>query len=58
MLAKNMSSDTEDATPEMDEGWWASVLADEEAYAAPPKLLASKSTPGSSLWTGNESKTF
>jgi len=46
MLAKNMSSDTEDATPEMDEGWWASVLADEEAYAAPPKLLASKSTPG------------
>jgi len=46
MIAKNMYSDTEDATPEMDEGWWASVLADEEAYAAPPKLLASKSTPG------------
>jgi small subunit ribosomal protein S1 len=32
----------EDNSPDMDEGWWASVLADEEAYAAPQKNISSK----------------
>jgi small subunit ribosomal protein S1 len=37
----------EEKTPDMDEGWWASVLADEEAYASPQKSMPSKA--GSSV---------
>ncbi len=42
MLSKRSVSDMEDNSPDMDEGWWASVLADEEAYAAPQKNISSK----------------
>lgn len=42
MLSKRGISDMSDSAPEMDEGWWASVLADEEAYAAPQKLPISR----------------
>jgi small subunit ribosomal protein S1 len=45
MLSKRMISDTGNNTPEMDEGWWASVLADEEAFASPQKSLLPKPTP-------------
>lgn len=47
MLSKRYSTDTGDEKPEIDEGWWASVLADEEAYAAPQKASSAKTnTPG------------
>lgn len=47
MLSKRYSTDTGDEAPEIDEGWWASVLADEEAYAAPQKASSAKATtPG------------
>jgi small subunit ribosomal protein S1 len=42
MLSKRFASNMEDESPGLDEGWWASVLADEEAYAAPQKNAASK----------------
>ncbi len=42
MLSKRSVSDMEDNSPDMDEGWWASVLADEEAYATPQKNISSK----------------
>lgn len=44
MLSKRFISNTGDQASEIDEGWWASVLADEEAFAAPQKPLASKQT--------------
>ncbi len=50
MLSKQFMSNLGDETPEIDEGWWASVLADEEAYASPQKTSAPK-TPASSLVT-------
>jgi small subunit ribosomal protein S1 len=37
MLSKHTVSTPGDKSPEIDEGWWASVLADEEAYATPQK---------------------
>lgn len=42
MLSKRFTSNVEDDTPGLDEGWWASVLADEEAFAAPQKSAAAK----------------
>lgn len=47
MLSKRFISDVGDDPSDIDEGWWASVLADEEAYAAPAKAASSKVTsPG------------
>lgn len=43
MLSKKFISNNGEETPNLDEGWWASVLADEEAYAAPSKNAAAKS---------------
>jgi small subunit ribosomal protein S1 len=52
MLSKrfvsNVDNDSSD-TPGIDEGWWASVLADEEAYAASQKSAAAPKTTSSSL---------
>jgi small subunit ribosomal protein S1 len=45
MLSKRYMSKLGDDTPEIDEGWWASVLADEEAYASSQKPAGPKSTP-------------
>ncbi len=45
MLSKRMISETDNNRQDMDEGWWASVLADEEAYASPQKSLMPKPTP-------------
>lgn len=42
MLSKRFVSNLDDDTPDIDEGWWASVLADEEAYASPQKQSAPK----------------
>ncbi len=47
MLSKRFVSDIGDNKPDMDEGWWASVLADEEAYAASQKSTLPKATPSS-----------
>jgi small subunit ribosomal protein S1 len=44
MLSKRSVSNLDENTPDMDEGWWASILADEEAYAAPQKASSSKQT--------------
>jgi len=47
MLSKRYISDVGDDSNDLDEGWWASVLADEEAFAAPQKPASSKSpSPG------------
>lgn len=43
MLSKKFISNNGEEVPNLDEGWWASVLADEEAYAAPSKNVAAKS---------------
>lgn len=43
MLSKRFVSNVEDQAPGIDEGWWAAVLADEEAYAAPQKNISAKS---------------
>lgn len=48
MLSKRFVSDLENKTPEIDEGWWASVLADEEAFAGSQKQAAPK-TPTTGL---------
>lgn len=48
MLSKRFVSNLENKKPDIDEGWWASVLADEEAYAGPQKQAAPK-TPASGL---------
>lgn len=45
MLSKRFMSDVGENKPDMDEGWWASVLADEEAYAASQKAAQPKATP-------------
>ncbi len=45
MLSKRFISDMGDDPSDIDEGWWASVLADEEAYAAPVKNASSKVPP-------------
>jgi len=42
MLSKRFVSNLDNDKPDIDEGWWASVLADEEAYAGPQKQTASK----------------
>ncbi len=42
MLSKRFTSNLGDEVHEIDEGWWASVLADEEAYATPQKTSAQK----------------
>lgn len=42
MLSKRSISNASEEIPENDEGWWASVLADEEAYAAPQKSASPK----------------
>ena len=34
MLPKQSAAYMEGKAPELDEGWWSSVLADEDAYAA------------------------
>lgn len=47
MLSKRSVSNVEDNNPNIDEGWWASVLADEEAYAAPQKAASSKPSSAS-----------
>jgi small subunit ribosomal protein S1 len=42
MLSKRFMSRTEDPAPDLDEGWWSSVLADEETVVSQlPKGLAS-----------------
>jgi small subunit ribosomal protein S1 len=47
MLSKRSLSNLNDDSPEIDEGWWASVLADEEAYAAAQKPSSQKApAPG------------
>lgn len=43
MLSKRFVSNLGDDLSDMDEGWWASILADEEAYATPQKNAAPKS---------------
>jgi small subunit ribosomal protein S1 len=42
MLSKRSVSNLNNDTPGIDEGWWASVLADEEAFANPQKQGMSK----------------
>ena len=42
MLSKKTEAKFEDEVPVQDEGWWAAVLADEEAFAQPQKETASK----------------
>jgi small subunit ribosomal protein S1 len=42
MLSKRFMSDIGDSKPDMDEGWWASVLADEESYASTQKSTLPK----------------
>lgn len=44
MLSKRFASNIEENASGLDEGWWASVLADEEAYAAPQKTSSAKSS--------------
>lgn len=47
MLSKHTVPNIVDGALDIDEGWWASVLADEEAYASPQKSSSSKlSLPG------------
>ncbi len=54
MISKRYLSNVEDQSPEvtgfeagLDEGWWSSVLADEEAYAKPQRAQSPKSgSPG------------
>jgi small subunit ribosomal protein S1 len=45
MLSKRFMPNLEDSNPDIDEGWWASVLADEEAYASSQKSSPPKATP-------------
>ena len=48
MLSKRLTSNIGDSVPDIDEGWWASVLADEEAYAMPAKSSTQKAGVSSS----------
>ena len=45
MLSKRIASNLGDDTPQIDEGWWASVLADEEAHASSQKPSVPKASP-------------
>jgi small subunit ribosomal protein S1 len=46
MLSKRfMPNLGENDSPDIDEGWWASVLADEEAYSLPQKTTPAKAGP-------------
>jgi len=45
MFQKQADLKVEDKTPELDEGWWASVLADEIAQADTVKETTAKPTP-------------
>jgi small subunit ribosomal protein S1 len=47
MLSKRTVPNVGNIPPENDEGWWASVLADEEAFASPQRPSTSKSPPPS-----------
>jgi small subunit ribosomal protein S1 len=47
MLSKRYSVDVNEGAPDIDEGWWASVLADEEAYATSQRAQA-VNKPGAS----------
>lgn len=47
MLSKRYASNLNGDAPDMDEGWWASVLADEEAYASSQKTPAPKAAASS-----------
>ncbi len=51
MLSKRYASNIGDESPEIDEGWWASVLADEEVYAAHAKPSTTKTTQSPSTGT-------
>jgi small subunit ribosomal protein S1 len=42
MLSKRLSTNMREEVPDIDEGWWASVLADEEAYASSAKSSLQK----------------
>jgi small subunit ribosomal protein S1 len=42
MLSKKIPEGVGDEVPDLDEGWWASVLADEEAYANSAKAVSNK----------------
>ena len=46
MLSKRLTSNLSDGISDIDEGWWASVLADEEAYAMPVKSAIQKAGAG------------
>jgi small subunit ribosomal protein S1 len=50
MLSKRFVANLNDDVPSVDEGWWASVLADEEAYASPQKPSTPK-TPAAGMVT-------
>lgn len=51
MLSKPLSANIGDERPDLDEGWWASVLADEEAHVAQQKTTSAKSIPMPGLVT-------
>lgn len=44
MLSKNIGPNLTDDSPDIDEGWWASVLADEESHTSPLKSPPLKSS--------------
>lgn len=44
MLSKNLGPNLTDDSPDIDEGWWASVLADEESHSSPLKSSPLKSS--------------
>lgn len=45
MLSKRLIPNLDSGAPQVDEGWWASVLADEEAFAASQKPSTPKTPP-------------
>ncbi len=54
MLSKRIISNGDSDSPELDEGWWASVLADEEASTLPQKAPAPKTSQSNMVtvdWT-------
>jgi small subunit ribosomal protein S1 len=51
MLSKRTVTTPGERPPDIDEGWWASVLADEEAYATPQKSNSNKTATSSGLVT-------
>lgn len=52
MLPKQSAAYMEGKAPELDEGWWSSVLADEDAYAASQGKNAGQKTNGSTTGGG------